>query len=130
MEFIVIDDDRTVQMLSKAVIFRSASDADIVPFLSPVDGLEYINTQLVQSPNKSVILLDINMPVMNGWELLQNISPKVLEKDHHIFMYSSSIDQQDKKRAEEHTGVRGFIEKPLTLDKVQLLLQQISTYVC
>ncbi|RYD56461.1 MAG: response regulator [Sphingobacteriales bacterium] len=123
MEFIVIDDDRTVQMLSKAIILRVATGANVVPFLDPYDGLEYINKELSTTTRKCIVLLDINMPGMNGWELLQKINSDVLAKQHYIYIYSSSIDQKDKQRADEHAGVAGFIEKPLTLDKVQLLLQ-------
>ena len=65
-----------------------------------------------------LILLDINMPVMNGWDFLYKYADLEKKREDKIVMLSSSIDYQDIKKSREFRYVTGFIEKPLTREKL------------
>jgi CheY-like chemotaxis protein len=71
------------------------------------------------------ILLDINMPIMNGWEFLdeykhQNIDPSGKSK---IFIISSSVFSNDISKARSYPLVRNFISKPLSIEKIKEMLE-------
>jgi CheY-like chemotaxis protein len=58
------------------------------------------------------------MPVINGWEFLDKYMEICPHRKDKIVILSSSIDFQDRQRANEYTVVSGFLEKPLTLEKI------------
>mgnify|MGYP001020660769 CR=1 FL=1 len=69
------------------------------------------------------ILLDINMPVMDGWEFLSLFEGyDLFGKQPKIFMLSSSIDSIDTERARSSSTIKQFISKPFNAQKVELLL--------
>jgi CheY-like chemotaxis protein len=69
------------------------------------------------------ILLDINMPVMDGWEFLSLFEGfDLFGKQPKIFMLSSSIDTIDTERARSSSSIKQFISKPFNAQKVELLL--------
>lgn len=66
-----------------------------------------------------VILLDLNMPVLDGWQFLDALTTFEIEKEITIFIVSSSIDPKDKERAESYKYVKNFIIKPISKLKLQ-----------
>jgi CheY-like chemotaxis protein len=71
-----------------------------------------------------VIFLDINMPIMNGWEFLDEYEKikSLVNKETSIYMLSSSVYNDDIKKAETYSCVKKFISKPLTLEKLENLI--------
>lgn len=63
-----------------------------------------------------IILLDLNMPKMDGFEVLANIRKNPVCKDVRVFILTTSEDQKDKTKAES-LGISGFIVKPLKLER-------------
>ena len=71
--------------------------------------------------NQSVVIfLDLNMPVLNGWEFLDKYVELFHERNDKIIILSSSIDFLDRQKAKLYELVSGFLEKPLTMDKISL----------
>lgn len=102
----VIDMQRTLakmNILHKTSIARNGEEA-----------LEYLNN--VDSADRpDVVLLDINMPKMNGIEFLSNIRRNELWKDLKVFIVTTSDERIDREAAKK-LGISGYIVKPLKLN--------------
>ena len=111
---VLVDDDPINNHMNKVIIRRNFPDLKTVDFIDPAKGLEFIFTN--KEYDRILLLLDIFMPVMNGWDclgVLKNLPSKALERIE-IFMLTSSIDARDQQRADKDPNVKGFLTKPLT----------------
>ena len=68
-----------------------------------------------------VIFLDINMPIMNGWDFLDILNKKGWDRLPKIYMLTSSISPEDIQKSEAHPMVDNYITKPLNLEKLGAL---------
>lgn len=73
-----------------------------------------------------VILLDINMPVMDGWQFLDEFIKIDPPKEITIYIISSSIDPSDVQRAKSYERVSKYLIKPITVDKLRTILLEAS----
>ncbi len=109
----LIDDEEVDQMLYRRLIERSDHVDGILSFLSAQKALVHLDDGLTPLPD--LILLDINMPKMDGFQFLENLA----EHFGHdvapmVIMLTTSIDPQDEARARATPLVHGFKSKPLT----------------
>lgn len=120
-QFVVIDDDRIVHLITKYMIRLVYESVNVLSFQSPELAMNYFNSNFVIFPVRTIILLDICMPEMTGWEVLNKLTSlhPVIKKHFCTFIYSSSIDPKDRIKALAHPMVRGFIEKPLSEKKIR-----------
>ncbi len=84
--------------------------------------LTYLNLDTTEIP--SIIFLDINMPVKNGFESLGDIRNKSKFSELCIIIYSTSIANRDIDRAKA-LGANGFLEKPSSFKKLKSCIQKI-----
>ncbi|MEP6683208.1 MAG: response regulator [Parafilimonas sp.] len=120
--FMVIDDDAINNMICKLLIQRCFNEVNIKLFTEPEDALTAINFEYTKKGKmlSTVLFLDINMPVMTGWEFLEvfkNFNSSI-QQQFTIFVLSSSIDYKDEEKAKSNPLVAGFICKPLTAEKI------------
>lgn len=122
---IIIDDDNIVTTICKYLIKKHLPEMEVASFLSPLKGVEYIKEEYTSLPVKSILLLDINMPGMNGWEVLDELDKldSAVVNPLTVYMFSSSISMDDKKQSLDHPLVLDFIEKPLTIEKLQQIIR-------
>jgi CheY-like chemotaxis protein len=112
----LVDDDPINNLINRRLLGKVGIGDRIDEFLSGEKALEKI---IELNPNDSLLIfLDINMPVINGWEFLDRYGEIFPNRVDKIVILSSSIDFQDRQRANEYPIVSGFLEKPLTLDKI------------
>ncbi len=126
-KYIVIDDDPQNNLIVKLTIKKYLYPSDIQIFKDPSEGLEWITNNY--SPEvtdvNTVLLLDINMQVMSGWEFLdefEKLDARV-QNQFIIFMLSSSVDDHDFEMAKGYEIVKGYLIKPL---KKEILLEIID----
>ena len=115
---IIVDDDHVNNMMNSFFISRTLPDVDIVCFEQPYEALEFLHdsANMEDDQIRNVILLDINMPEINGWDFLdefEKMNPEV-HKRYKIYLLSSSIDPGDIARAEANVFVEEFLSKPIT----------------
>lgn len=124
IDFIAIDDDKGSNMITEFTIKKEVPGAEVHTFLDPEKGLRYIENASSNTNNNFVILLDINMPIIDGWDVLDKIgtlNKSILDK-LKIFMLSSSDNPLDKKKAENNCLVSGYIEKPFRKNSLEAML--------
>jgi two-component system chemotaxis response regulator CheY len=114
--FILIDDEPTCNFLSEVSIKRVFQNSHVSAFTDPEAGLKFIKEIYQLHPIEAVLFLDINMPKWSGWDVLEKISHCPLEVTNKLKIYvlSSSVDPEDRRKAAESSFVKGFIEKPIT----------------
>jgi|SRR5688500_8502158 response regulator RpfG family c-di-GMP phosphodiesterase len=121
-QFILIDDDPMNNLICKLTIEMTLGQTDIKAFVNPENGLEYIQNEFSNLKETSaLLLLDINMPIMSGWEFLEmfdNLSYEIKDRVK-ICILSSSIDERDKERSYANKNVLDFLVKPLTDKDIQ-----------
>jgi FixJ family two-component response regulator len=116
----VIDDDETMHYILRTLIKRENPKIAISSYTNALDFLNVYNNRFVSDG----ILLDINMPRMNGWELLDKLEIEGFNTP--VYMFSSSADSRDVARISKYPFVKGYFVKPLTTEKIRELLSQIQ----
>lgn len=122
---LLIDDDLTINYLHNRLIEKSAIAEQTIVAKNGIEGITAfleLNERLHGS-DRVIIFLDLNMPIMNGWEFLEKLSKAKSEITIHynIYILSSTINPDDKKKAKSHALVSGFLSKPLTKEHLELL---------
>jgi CheY-like chemotaxis protein len=126
-----VDDDPITLLLIKMIVAKTAFAKEIITAKSGDEAMSYFeNLVVLQNQNyPKVILLDLNMPVMGGWEFLDNFTEKdlpIVFKNTKVFILSSSIDPLDIEKAKTYPIVIDFISKPITKEKLQQLMQTLD----
>ncbi|MFC3562909.1 response regulator [Pedobacter jamesrossensis] len=120
---LVVDDDSMVLFIHGVVIEESALTAKAEYFLSAVDALSRITAEA--DPDLCfLIFLDINMPVLDGWQMLEKLSVHPKREKIHVIMVSSSIDQVDMEMAASHDMVMSYLSKPLKEEDLDRLKEK------
>jgi len=117
---ILVDDDPINNLINKRLITKLDISDKVEEYLDAEKAIERLTNLKIK--DKVLILLDINMPVMNGWDFLNSYSEKFNNRNDKIVMLSSSIEAQDRQRAFSFDVVDGFLEKPLTPEKMKSIL--------
>lgn len=117
---ILVDDDPINNLINKRLIAKLKVAEQVEDYLEAEKALARI--QEIDKGERVLILLDINMPVMNGWDFLNFYHQNLPDRKDKIVMLSSSIDFQDRKKAFTYKQVETFLEKPLTVEKMKSIL--------
>ncbi|AXB56793.1 response regulator [Flavobacterium fluviale] len=115
-QFVLIEDNLIDQFVTKKLLKKGL---DVNPLFIANNGKEGIDWLLKNSDHKSlVIILDIQMPIMNGFEFLEEFSTLAedLKNRIKIFVLSSTLDSDEIKKAKENKYVSDFWNKPFRLD--------------
>ena len=115
----VIDDDVIYQQIIKKLIQRAGVFQQAIFFTSAEEALQKLDVGVSGFP--SVILLDINMPIMDGWQFIQHLERTCpgLYENCDIYIVTSSISYSDKEKMEEFPLISGFLSKPLSLEQLK-----------
>lgn len=123
VNIMLVDDDEINNFITVKLIKKAFPDAVLSTHLNGRLAIDKLKDLFQNHPEKlpDYILLDINMPIMNGWEFLEeyknsNMDP---EKKITIYILSSSVFTNDIDKAKSYESVANFISKPLNLDAIK-----------
>ena len=127
--FCIVDDDDIYQFTIKKTIESLNLAKKIIAFSDGEEALDFMIENLNNDEElPDVILLDINMPIMDGFQFMEEyiqIKPK-LDKKITIYMVSSSVDQTDIDRANRISDVSDYIIKPIKPGKIKSIIEKLS----
>jgi CheY-like chemotaxis protein len=117
----LIDDSDIDNMVNKHILSKNNVAEHIIVFTSANDALTYFSENKTTTDEMlipKIILLDINMPIMNGFGFLVEFEKITSEnlKDTKVIMLTSSVDPNDIRRSKDYSSVISFISKPLSLE--------------
>ncbi|GAB4417459.1 MAG: hypothetical protein OHK0039_27870 [Bacteroidia bacterium] len=116
-ELLLVDDDQIVQRMHKFAAVKNGLHPAPQVFMSGRPALEFILAR--NTPGTlHIVLLDINMPEMNGWDFLEALRQVPLQCLVMVFMVSSSVDIAAQARARQYPQVIDYITKPLTQQSI------------
>ncbi|MCJ7465655.1 MAG: response regulator [Maribacter sp.] len=123
---LLVDDDEATNFIHSLVIKKMACAKEIVTRENGLKALDYLkNSGLGDFHRPDLILLDINMPHMNGWEFLE--AYKSLDENQRakavIVMLTSPLGPDLAEKAKEIPNISGFMQKPLTTESMEGLLK-------
>jgi CheY-like chemotaxis protein len=123
---ILVDDDDIFNLLHSEVLKRLIPDVRIDVFKSGVEVTEYLQRE--PSAMIDLIFLDIRMPVMGGFEVLDLMATMNPDrfKNTRIYVLSSTLDDRDLQRAKATPLVTDFIGKPMSFDTMRSILGQTA----
>ena len=124
----LVDDDDIFQFLTQKAIAQTELVSEVQVFSNGLDAWTFLNEELTQPEHlPDLILLDLAMPVMDGWEFLHRFSglQEKLEKKIPVFVVSSSIDPIDMHRAKAIPLVTEYVVKPVTKAKFMELIEKL-----
>lgn len=113
MEVLVVDDDKVVTLLHKNSLKSSRIEHPPVLCYNGKEALDYLEKN--DRPHKHfLVLLDLNMPILDGWKFLKWLKKNPLQAQVHVVVVTSSINQQDFVKAQKYKHVIHYCRKPLT----------------
>lgn len=119
----LIDDDPVTNFIHKKLIKLHFPEIVVNEWIEAENAFNSITTQSDLDSLPDLILLDLNMPVMNGWQFLDKLTelyPSMIKKPI-VYIVSSSGFHEDMERSSKYVFVRGFYTKPMNLDKLKEL---------
>jgi len=118
---LVVDDDENDQFICEYTIRKFDPDIRI---LKALDGAEALDILRTETPD--AIILDINMPVMNGFEFLDRYAAEFEEHAPVVAMLTSSHLGKDRERAMQYAFVKSYFEKPLTAQHLTVMAELLG----
>lgn len=120
LNVLITDDDDSVLFLHEIIVKESNFSDVPVTFLNGKETLEYLHGN-ADSGEAYLILLDLNMPVMNGWEFLEALNEHNFSIPIYVVIVTSSIDAADREKADTFPHVIDYAEKPISKNVIERL---------
>ena len=122
-----IDDDPITLMLCKMLIKKASFSNEIATSKNGEEALQYFDTLKEIGPNNELkkqpqlIFLDLNMPVMGGWEFLESFSTSEYADYNKtkVIILSSTIDPEDLEKSKKYPMVIDFLSKPISQEMLE-----------
>ena len=116
----IIDDDVIYQTIINKLIQKSGVFSTHSSFMNGKEAITTLNTilEIHEEYIPDIILLDINMPIMDGWEFMEEIKriKSKINKQIIIYIVSSSIAIEDRNKSQTFTDIIGYMPKPISVE--------------
>ncbi len=121
LQTLIVDDDQLIQQVHELMVVDNGFAEHPMVFANGSTALAHIR-QHDQEGTSFLVLLDINMPVMNGWEFLEALAITNLSSQVLVVIVTSSVDMADRLKAQRYAHVIDYVTKPvddLVLDTIK-----------
>lgn len=115
----LIDDQPISNFITKKLLELEGFEGQVKDYIDPIEALQSV----IKDEEDALIFLDLNMPVMNGWEFLDAMKNENVH--HRIIILTSSTSNIDKKKAQEYPCVIKYMVKPMNKKK----FSELSNYL-
>ncbi len=128
----IIDDDKIYVNLVKKIIEIKKLSENLLIYKNGKEALDYFKEIMENATDEDklpdIIFLDLNMPVMDGWEFLNEFIKikNNLNKKITLYVVSSSIDPRDLERAKSFNLVTDYLIKPIELKKFEKIFERTA----
>ncbi|MEM9674463.1 MAG: response regulator [Cyclobacteriaceae bacterium] len=120
MRVFIIDDNQIDLLISRKLLLKNKADLEVQEYVQAQQALSDITER--RSDNPDVILLDLNMPEMDGWEFLEALKGAEVQSNLKVYVLTSSLDDRDRTKAKDYEVVAGYLTKPLNDVAIQNIL--------
>lgn len=120
-----VEDDQIDRMVVQRLLGKFGLAEGLLQAGNGLEALELLSS--CPKPYPRAILLDINMPKMNGIEFLQQIRKEPLSFATSIYMLTTSTDERDRKSTFE-LGVAGYFVKPIDMNGYEILFETLKSF--
>lgn len=126
--FCIVDDDDLYQFTTTLLLKNTDLVNKIIVFSDGLKAINFLKDEMGNIENiPDILFLDINMPVMDGWEFLEEyllIKP-MMPKTVVIYMVSSSVDERDVLKAKSISALSGYLIKPISSENIMEVILEI-----
>lgn len=127
INLLVIDDDDINIFIIKKIVEKTGYAINMVSKSNGQQAIDYLNDVIsANQPLPHLILIDINMPVMNGWEFVEAYQTLGIEQRVDLYILSSSVYENDIEKTKSYSTVKGFISKPLSIERLKELIKELE----
>ncbi len=123
----LVDDDEIYQFIVRKIIEKKNLPCKLIVFSDGESLLDYLQTHKnEESKLPQAILIDLHMPLMNGWQLIDHyckIQSGLCLKSN-VYVVTSSISEGDRKRAKSYDEVKDFVEKPFDENRLNQIIEE------
>ena len=111
----IVDDDDVYSFTTQLILKRMNKQVQFSAFQNGLEAIHFLKQHNNLNDIPDLILLDINMPVMDGWQFLEELVAleHKLSKVPSVYMITSSVWPYDKQKAQFYSMVKGFLSKPI-----------------
>lgn len=123
-EILIVEDDIIVSRLHKFALSKMV-DHEVRIALNGKEAIDHLDSR-TESLGKILVLLDINMPVMNGWDFLIECNKRKYCEKIAVAIVTSSPFQEDARRAKKFEQVVGYYTKPLKPGHLEEIFERVE----
>ncbi len=126
--FCIVDDDDLYQFTTTLLLKNTDLVNKIIVFSDGLKAINFLKDEMGNIENiPDILLLDINMPIMDGWGFLEEylLIKHMMPKTVVIYMVSSSVDDRDILKAKSISALSGYLIKPISIESIMKVILEI-----